>query len=533
MIGVPTQLGEAAGIVRALVATGVIRPRRPDHLLRLGLALRRWDRSPAAGIVAMAELYGDDSYLIDELGTLSFGEVERRTNALASSLAGAGVEPGEVVALMCRNHRGFVEALLACSKLGAVCVLLNTEFAAPQLAGVLERERPAAVICDQEFEPLLAGASEAPRYLAWIEQPGPSTSLEQLIAAGDQASPSPPPEPGRVTILSSGTTGTPKGVQREGDASLAPLLGYMERVGLRSRETQMIAAPIFHGWGLMHLGVSFLLGTPIVLRRRFDPEATLGLIARHRARAAPMVPVMLQRIMELDPEIRRAHDTSSLRAITLGGSAIPGDLAGRAMDALGEVVFNTYGSTEVALATTATPADLRAAPATAGRPLAATEVRVLDASGAELATGEPGRIFVGSELAASGYSGGGGKEMVDGMMSSGDLGHLDAEGRLFIDGREDDMIVSGGENVFPSEVEDLLASHPAIAEAAVIGVADEDFGQRLCAYVVVREGELLDADGVRDHMKANLARYKVPREVEFLDALPRNPTGKVLKRELG
>jgi fatty-acyl-CoA synthase len=536
MVRVPKQVGEAAGMLRALVATGVISPRRPDHLLRLGLALRRWDRSPAAGIAAMAELYGDQSYVIDELGTLSFEDVERRTNALAASLAASGVAPGDAVALICRNHRGFIEAALACSKLGADCVLLNTDFAGPQLAGVLERERPAAVICDQEFEPLFAGgapAGDLPRFLAWVEQPGPTPSLEQLIAAGDPASPAPPAEPGRLTILSSGTTGTPKGVQREGDGSPASLLGYLERVGLRSRETQVIAAPMFHGWGLLHLGVSLLLGTTVVLRRRFDPEATLAAIACHRARTASMVPVMLQRIVDLDDEVRARHDTTSLRVVTLGGSALPGDLAIRAMDALGDVVFNTYGSTEVALATTAGPADLRAAPGTAGRPLPATEVRILDPDGRALSAGEPGRIFVGSDLASSGYTGGGAKQVIDGFTSTGDLGHLDAEGRLYVDGREDDMIVSGGENVFPGEVEDLLAVHPSIAEAAVIGVADDEFGQRLRAYVVVRGGEQLDADAVRGHVRANLARYKVPRDVEFLEALPRNPTGKVLKRELG
>ena len=533
MIGIPKRVGEAAGVVRGLVATGVIRPARPDHFVRLGLALRRWDRSPAAGITAMAELYGDEPFVIDELGTLSFGEVERRTNALARSLGDAGVGPGDAVALMCRNHRGFVEAALACSKLGAVTVLLNTDFAGPQLAGVVERERPAAVICDQEFEASLAAAGDLPRFVAWVEQAGEAPSLEQLIAAGEPGPLVPPAEPGRMTILSSGTTGMPKGVQRESDGSLAPLLGYMERVGLRARETHVIPAPMFHGWGLLHLGVSFLLGTTIVLRRRFDPEATLEAIARHRATTAAMVPVMLQRIVDLDAGVRRRHDTSSLRAVTLGGSALPGDLAGRAMDVLGDVVYNTYGSTEVALASTAVPADLRAAPATAGMPLPATEVRILDGRGSAVATGETGRIFVGTELAATGYTGGGAKEVIDGLTSTGDVGHLDSQGRLYVEGREDDMIVSGGENVYPGEVEDLLAGHGAIAEAAVIGVADERFGERLAAYVVLRDGERLDADAVRGYVRANLARYKVPRDVEFLTELPRNPTGKILKRELG
>ncbi len=530
-IGIPKQVGEAAGMVRALVATGVIRPVRPDHLLRLGASLRRWGSSPAAGIAAMATVYADETFVVDELGRLSFGEVDERTNALARSLAAEGVEAGQAVALMCRNHRGFVEAALACAKLGADCLLLNTDFGAPQLAGVIERERPTAVICDQEFEPLLAGV-ETPRFVAWVDQPGAAPSLEQLIAAGGPAPPDPPAEPGLVTILSSGTTGAPKGVQREGGGSPAPLLGYMERIGMRTRETQVIAAPMFHGWGLLALGVGLLLGTTIVLRRRFDAEATLAAIEAHRATTAAMVPVMLQRIVDLGPEVHGRYELGSLRAVTLGGSAVPGDLAGRAMDVLGEVVFNTYGSTEVALATTATPADLRAAPTTAGPPLPATEVRILDADGSVLPAGEPGRVFVGSGLATGQYTDGSGREVIAGRMSTGDLGHLDAAGRLYIDGREDDMIVSGGENVFPGEVEDLLAGHPAIAEAAVIGVADEQFGQRLRAYVVIRDGERLDADAVRGHVRASLARYKVPRDVEFLEELPRNPTGKVLKREL-
>jgi fatty-acyl-CoA synthase len=520
-------------MVRALVATGVMRPVRPDHLLRLGGSMRRWGRSPAAGLAAMAVLYGDEPFVIDELGTLSFGEVDRRTNALACSLAEAGVGPGHGVALMCRNHRGFVEGTLACSKLGADTILLNTDFAGPQLAGVIERERPVAVICDQEFEASLGGAGDVLRFSAWVEQAGEVPSLEELIAAGDPAPPKSPSEPGRVTILSSGTTGAPKGVRREGDGSPAPLLGYMERIGLRVRQTQVVAAPMFHGWGLLHFGVSLLLGTPIVLRRRFDPEATLAAVDRYRAQVAALVPVMLQRIVDLDDEVRSRYDTRSLRAVTLGGSALPGGLAIRAMDALGDVVFNTYGSTEVALAATATPADLRAVPSTAGRPLPGTEVRILGPDGRRRPVGEPGRLFVDSGLNFEGYTGGGTKEVIDGLMSTGDLGHLDAEGRLYIDGRDDDMIVSGGENVFPGEIEDLLADHPGIAEAAVVGVADEEFGQRLRAYVVLRDGGDLDADAVRGHVRANLARYKVPRDVEFLDALPRNPTGKVVKRELG
>jgi fatty-acyl-CoA synthase len=241
---------------------------------------------------------------------------------------------------------------------------------------------------------------------------------------------------------------------------------------------------------------------------------------------------MLQRIMELPVETIDRYDLGALRVIAVSGSALPGELALKVMDRFGDVLYNLYGSTEVAWATIATPEDLRAAPGTAGRPPRGTVVKLIDEEGNEVAPGETGRIFVGNEMAFEGYTGGGGKENLGGLLSSGDVGHFDPGGRLFIDGRDDEMIVSGGENVFPREVEDLLHEHDAVDEVAVIGVDDEEFGQRLKAFVVVSQGAKVDADELKDLVKANLARYKVPREIEFLDELPRNATGKVLKREL-
>jgi fatty-acyl-CoA synthase len=256
------------------------------------------------------------------------------------------------------------------------------------------------------------------------------------------------------------------------------------------------------------------------------------MVAQHQATVLAVVPVMLQRIMGLPEEVRRRYDTLSLRVVAVSGSALPGELAIRFMDAYGDVLYNLYGSTEVAWASIARPEDLRAAPTTAGRPPFGTVVKVVDADGREVPTGQPGRIFVGNSMLFSGYTGGGTKAVLDGLMSSGDTGHFDEQGRLFVDGRDDDMIVSGGENVFPREVEDLLADHPAVAEASVIGVADDHYGQRLKAFVVVRQGERVDAETIKAYIRSRLAGYKVPRDVQFLDELPRNATGKVLKRDL-
>jgi acyl-CoA synthetase (AMP-forming)/AMP-acid ligase II len=525
-------------VAQTLLGTGMFKPVRPDRTVRALTALRRWGPTPAAAYAAAAARYPDREAIVDERGTLTFAEVDRRTNALARGLANAGVKERDGVAIMCRNHRGFIEATVACSKLGVGALYLNTAFAGPQIADVMRREDPVALIYDEEFGNLVsAGGEDRKRFVAWHE-PGErrlsesDPLLEELIASEVDSPLTPPAEKGSVVILTSGTTGTPKGAARKQPDSMEPLAALFSKMPLRARETTVIAAPMFHSWGFGHFTLALPLASTLVLRRKFDPEDTLRAVAHHRASALAVVPVMLQRILELGPETIGKYDLSSLRVIALSGSALPGELATKAMDALGDVLYNLYGSTEVAWATIATPEDLRAAPGTAGRAPMGTVVKLLDTEGREVAPGEGGRIFVANEMVFEGYTGGGNKEIVRGLMSTGDVGRFDASGRLFVDGRDDEMIVSGGENVFPREVEDLLADHEQIEEAAVVGVDDEQFGQRLKAFVVLREGAQLDEEAVKSYVKANLARYKVPREVVFLEELPRNATGKVLKREL-
>jgi acyl-CoA synthetase (AMP-forming)/AMP-acid ligase II len=520
---------------RALLGTGMIQPVRPDKVVRSLAALRRWGPTPAAAYAGAAIRYPDTAAIVDERGTLTFAEVHRRTNALARQLREAGIAEQGRVAIMCRNHRGFVEATVACSKLGASALYLNTAFAGPQITDVVQREDAAALIYDEEFAELVAeGGSGRKRFIAWSE-PGVSRSdplLDELIWAGDVSELPPPAEKGRVVILTSGTTGTPKGAARAQPDSMEPAAALFSKIPLKARETTVIAAPMFHSWGFAHFTLGLPLASTLVLRRQFDPEETLRSISQHRASALAVVPVMLQRILDLGAHTIARYDTHSLKVIAVSGSALPGELATRAMDTFGDVLYNLYGSTEVAWATIATPEDLRAAPGTAGRPPMGTVVKLLDAEGREAKAGDGGRIFVANEMMFEGYTGGGGKEIIGGLMSTGDVGRFDQEGRLFVDGRDDEMIVSGGENVFPREVEDLLCNHGEIEEAAVVGVADEQFGQRLKAFVVPRNGARLSEQAVKDYVKANLARYKVPREVVFLEQLPRNATGKVLKREL-
>ena len=519
--------------VRILHGAGMLEMPAPGAALGLVGVLGRWGMSPAAGPAAAAIQYPDEIAIIDDAGRLTFRDVERRSNAIARGLADLGVEASSAVGILCRNHRGFVETTIALWKLGATAVYLNTSFAGPQLADVVAREGIVALVHDAEFTDLLAPAGDIPRVIAWEEGiAGSDPTLEDLAASFDGSDIRPPRQPGRSIVLTSGTTGSPKGAHRPNPTTIEPALALLSKIPLRRRETTLIAAPLFHVWGFGNYGLSLALSSTLVLQRRFDPEATLDAIERHRPSAMIAVPVMLQRILELPPRTRRRYDTSSLRVVAVSGSSLPGELAARFMDEFGDVIHNVYGSTEVAWATIATPDDLRSAPGTAGRPPRGTLVRVHLENGDEALPGEVGRIFVGNEMLFEGYTGGGGKESIDGLMATGDSGHFDDEGMLFVDGRADDMIVSGGENVYPREVEDLLAAHPAVADVAVVGVPDPDFGQALAAFVVKKPRARLTADQVRAHVRSNLARYKVPRKVTFVKELPRNAAGKILKNRL-
>jgi acyl-CoA synthetase (AMP-forming)/AMP-acid ligase II len=518
---------------RVLREAGILAPMRPDKAVRIGGTFVRWGASPATGVATAAIHHPHELAVVDERGALTWERLHRRSNALASSLAAIGIGPGDGVGVMCRNHRGFLEATLAAAKLGASALYLNTMFAGPQLAEVTRREGPKALIFDEEFTELLGQVDPAiERIVAWCDGEPPGTTVEELIAAGEEADHKPPPDKPKFVILTSGTTGTPKGAQRSSPEGLLPIASLIDRIPFRSRMTMMIAAPLFHSWGFFHFVMSLPTASTMVLRRRFDPEGTLQAVEQSRADVLAAVPVMVQRILGLPDEVLNRYSLPTLKITSLSGSALPGDLAIEWMDRFGDNVYNLYGSTEVAYATVATPEDLRAAPGTAGKPPRGTMIRLYDEAGKEVPQGEVGRIFVGNEMAFEGYTGGGGKEIIDGLYSSGDVGHIDENGRLFIDGRDDEMIVSGGENVFPREVEDLLADHEGVAEVAVIGVEDEEFGQRLKAFVVAHADVELSAQDVVAHVKANLAAFKAPREVEFLEELPRNATGKVLKREL-
>jgi fatty-acyl-CoA synthase len=514
--------------------SGLVPLARPDRALRALFILRQL--GPIAGAAQVAASRDDRAIgLVDELGPLTYHQLDTRSNALARAFADKGLTADSVIALLARDHRGAVDTMVAAGKLGARLLLMNTGFAKPQLVDVAKRERVSAIVYDEEFTDLIDSLDgDLPRFLAWVPEgttPAHPT-LDELITSTDDRPVAVPREPGGLILLTSGTTGTPKGAPRTVKSPLAAAQ-FLDRIPLRVGECTMLAAPLFHGTGLSQFLLSFALGSTVVLRRKFDPEETLRAVQDNRATALVLVPTMLRRVLDLGPEVLARYDTSSLRIVFCAGSSLPPELGNRATEAFGEVVHNLYGSTEVAVATVATPQDWREAPGTVGRAPVGCRVALYDTEGRRVtAPHEVGRVFVGSILSFEGYTDGRQKDVIDGLLSSGDVGHFDEDGRLFIDGRDDDMIVSGGENVFPGEIENLLLEHDGVAEAAVTGVPDEQYGQRLKAYVVARPAATLDADEVRAYVKANLARYKVPRDVVFLDDLPRNATGKLLKDKL-
>ena len=524
-------------VVRVLVKAGVCSLGPPAKIKRQLRQLRTWGPTMAGGYAAAAERAPDRVSMIDEAGSTTFGQTNRLARRLARDLYLMGVRPGSRVGILCRNHAGMVWAMVACSRLGADSVLLNTGLAAGPLAEAIENNEVSLLVADSEFERLYgelpAGIS---RVTAWGEPsaPGPRISTEVVEDAEDpeETDPEPPVKPGRLIVLTSGTTGAPKGARRPTPKGPQDAASVLSRIPLNSKDRILLSAPIFHTWGLAGVQLGMSMRSTLVMRRSFDPEDVLRTIQEQRCTALFAVPVMLQRIMDLPLSTRERYDTSSLRIVACSGSAMSPRLIGDFMDAFGDVVYNLYGSTEVSWATIATPKDLRVAPTSAGRPPLGTRIAILDESGHEVPRGSEGAIFVGNEMLFDGYTSGEGKRVSDGLMETGDRGHLDEHGLLHVSGREDDMIVSGGENVFPRPVEEAIVAMAAVREVVVAGVPDKEFGHRFAAYVVPYEGQELDPNEIRLRVRETLGRFSVPRDVVVLTELPRNATGKVVKRRL-
>ncbi len=525
--------------VRKIFESGAFRLEAPQNYAGLVTDIAKWGEF---GMLPShnARRTPDRAALIDEDGAFSYRELDEAAHAVANGLIEKGVKGGDGVAILARNHRWFVIANYGAARVGARIILLNSEFSGPQIKEVSEREGAKVIIYDDEYTKAVSKAEPKLGKLRALgvnpdsDEPSGSTD-ETLAELIERSSKEPAPKADKhasIIILTSGTTGTPKGANRSTPPTLAPVGGILSHVPFKANEITSLPAPMFHALGYLHATIAMFLGSTLVLRRKFKPPLVLEDIEKHKVTAMVVVPVMLSRILDALEKMDTKPDLSSLKIIFVSGSQLGAELANRALKDVGPVIYNMYGSTEIAFATIARPEDLEKNASTVGPVVKGVKVKILDDNGNELPQGDVGRIFVGNAFPFEGYTGGGHKQIIDGLMSSGDVGYFDEDGLLYVSGRDDEMIVSGGENVFPAEIEDLISGHPDVVEATAIGVEDKEYGHRLRAFVVKKDSADVDEDGIKHYVRDHLARYKVPREVIFLEELPRNPTGKILKREL-
>ncbi len=526
-------MGDIGYKLKVLKQIGLLKPQLPHRLLKAGVKLASWGPGFPAAVAAATARYPHQLAIIDDAGELTWSELTAEINRATAGLKAQGIGVGDAVAIMCRNHRHMVIAMIAVMQIGGKILLLNTMASASQLGELTRREEAKLAIIDQEFLEVTAEIDRDIIVVAWADDDTHGLpTLAQVAAGQPSAAHKKPARPGGIVIFTSGTTGLPKGAKRKEPENLDPLMSFFGAIPYRGNSTVIVAAPLFHSWGLLNFGFGLSTVPTFVLRRRFTPEQVISDIDTYRADVLVVVPLMMQRLVDADPDVIAKADVSSLRITASSGSALAGELATHFMDTFTDSVYNFYGATETGWVSIASPEDLRAAPGTAGRVPWRTVVKVLDDDGAELPAGETGVIYVGNEMQFGGYTDGRSKDFRDGLMHSGDLGYFDEDGCLFVAGRDDDMVISGGENVFPRELEDALIEHPDITDVVVVGVPDTSWGHCLAAYVVVKDGASLDEDTIASFAKDRVARFAVPRKVKFLEELPRNPTGKVMKREL-
>ncbi|NUR50830.1 MAG: AMP-binding protein [Hamadaea sp.] len=499
-----------------LAKRGLLNPGPPGKIVSQLATLRRWGFSVAGELRAAAERSPDHVAVIDPEGSHTYAELWDRSERLALALrVRHGIGVGGRIGVLARNHSGMIAAMVAGCALGAEVVLLNPALSAAAIDAVAHDQRIELVIADNDLMELIPGVPA-------LNEVG----VEKLIADAPPGKLTPPSRAGRLIVLTSGTTAAPKGARRKTPGGLGPLASVLDRIPLKVGDRIFVAAPLFHTWGLAALQIALGLRATLVLQRRFQPLSTIAALRDLDCQGLIAVPVMLQRLLEATPT-----PGVTPRVVAVSGSALPGGLATRFMDAYGDCLYNLYGSTEASWVSIATPEDMRRDPRTSGRPPLGTTVEIRSRAGQPLPPGQIGEIHVRNDMLFEGYTSH--REATpSGLLGTGDLGHFDEQGLLYVDGRADDMIISGGENVFPRPVEELIGQLPQVREVAVVGVPDAEFSQRLAAYVVLHPGEQLDPDSVREYVRHYLARFCVPRDVVFLRELPRTATGKVIPRLL-
>ncbi len=546
-----SRLDRALFFASVLRASKVVQPIRPASLVQFVRGARQTKPGPHLAVMFHAAAHPDKEAIVEygEHGVRRFtwGELDATINRLAHALVARGVRGGSRIALMLPNGSEYLIAQQALAQLGATAVQIGYRLKAGEIAYILDNAQPTATIVHHAYVAAMLEAREqargkgGPMIVVGGAVTAGSTELEEWDRALAAAPPDMPPrvtggDGGGVIVYTSGTTGKPKGANRAwrktGFESVADMI---LQVGMRADDRHLVTCPLYHSAAPAFVAIMMSLGATIVLQNHFDPEAALDIIQKERVTCSLMVPTMLIRMTNLPAETLAKYDTSSLRWVMSAAAPLTTDAARRFMQQFGPVLWNFYGATETGLVTLAGPHDHVSRPGTIGKRLRGNDIRLLDDAGKDVGAGEVGELYARNSTMISGYHGNDEatrSSQRDGFFSVGDVGRIDADGYYYLESRKTDMVISGGVNIYPREIEDHLSTHPAILEAAVIGVPDPEWGETLRAFIVLRNEQQLSETDVINFCREHLADYKRPRKVTFLAEMPRNPTGKILKREL-
>jgi fatty-acyl-CoA synthase len=535
------RLGRQSGMLWSLTWPGVV---------ELARVLASGSQNPSLIYRVNARNTPHKAALIWRGRTTTWSELDERIDRLSVGLVRRGIGPKKSVILMMRNRQELVELGAAAARGGAAAVSISWRSTPKELVYLAAHSGARGIVTEPELLSTIEQVRDElpPEFLENVFVVGGAatrsgsvrtTALDTLF---DDATPGRHGEgyvnddDAAVVIYTSGTTGQPKGAVRKfPKETMLAAFRFLNETPLRVDDVHLVACPLYHSTAFGFMSLSAVLGQTVVLMDEFKAEPFLELVERYGVSTTAVVPTMLHRVLDLPKATRAKYDARTLRAVFSGGAPLPASLATDFMDAFGDVLFNFYGATETGLVTLAKPADLRAAPGTIGNALPGNEIRLLGYDGHDVAPGEVGELYVKNHMLVAGYhndAAATAQSMRDGFFSVGDLARRDASGHYFIEGRKRDMVISGGVNVYPAEVEGVLEQHPGVREVAVVGVADREWGERVRAFVVLNEGASVDEGELKAFARERLAGPKVPREYVFLDALPRNPTGKVLKRDL-
>ena len=478
--------------------------------------------------------------LICDGRSVTFAELNRRANRVAHALTALGARADDRAAVMAYNSIAGFEISGGLRKAGLIGVPVNFRLRGPEVAYILNDSGAAFVLAGPDFVPVVEAAraevSGDPQLIA-IGADGPPAGwhrYERLLDTASEEEAAGGGMLGASMIYTSGTTGHPKGAFREQGVGLELALQSIQVFGLQPDDVHLMAGPGYHSAVGYFSLLTILLGGTVVPMPKFDAEQALRLIQELRVTTTFMAPVLVQRILDLPDEVRGRYDTSSLKALIVGAAPFPFALKERAVAAFPGAVYEFYGATETGVNLVLTPDEQLRKPGSCGRPTATTEILLLDDAGKPVPDGEPGQIWIRNSSLASYYNNPEATErsLRDGFFTVGDVGYRDADGYYYICDRKIDMIISGGVNIYPAEVEAALHAHPAVRDAAVIGVPDSHWGESVKAVVVLQPGAAASEQELIEWCRARLADYKRPRSVDFAAELPRDQAGKLLKRKI-